>query len=131
MEGFYEVSNKGRVRSLDRMLATRWKTKVLYKGQILSPRMAATGYNQLALQRAGKRHNLYVARLVAEAFIPNPDGKPEVNHKSGDKMDNSTQNLEWTTHAENVAHSVATGLLHKNKRRKLEAAAAAERQDGP
>lgn len=59
---------------------------------------------------SGKRRGLFVHRLLAAAFIPNPDNKPCVNHKNGNKSDNNLDNLEWCTHKENTDHAVKTGL---------------------
>jgi hypothetical protein len=59
----------------------------------------------------GERKTLRVHRLVALLFVPNPDSKPEVNHKFGDKTDNHFERLEWATHAENIQHAWDTGLL--------------------
>ncbi len=58
----------------------------------------------------GVKRNLYVHRLLALAFIPNPENKPEVNHKNGVKTDNSLDNLEWMTKSENELHAFRTGL---------------------
>lgn len=70
------------------------------------------GYNCIGLRDdSGKRKTFKVHRLVAELFIPNPGAKPEVNHKDGKKSNNSYENLEWCTHAENIQHAWDTGLL--------------------
>lgn len=66
----------------------------------------ARGYDRVRVQ--GRLQ--YVHRLVAQAFIPNPENKPEVNHKNGNKRDNRASNLEWCTRAENIQHADRTGL---------------------
>jgi hypothetical protein len=67
-------------------------------------------YYQVTLSRNGKSNAYLVHRLVGIAFIPNPDNKPEINHKDGNKQNNLVDNLEWVTPVENQNHSVATGL---------------------
>ena len=84
----YEVSNKGRVRSL-------------YTGKILKLTPIPTGYLYASMVENGRRFNKSVHRLVAKAFVPNPDGKPEVNHLNEDRTDNRAENLEWCTRSEN------------------------------
>jgi len=69
------------------------------------------GYLKIGLNVDLKRKCFFVHRLVAEAFIPNPDNKPEINHKDGNKKNNNVSNLEWVTHSENLQHAVTTGLI--------------------
>ena len=69
------------------------------------------GYLVTDLYSGGNRETVRVSRLVAEEFIPNPDNKPEVNHKDGNKHNNDVSNLEWVTKKENVRHAWDTGLV--------------------
>ncbi len=105
-EGLYQVSNFGRVKSFPRWGTTK-ELKILkqYKNRY--------GYMYVCLYKNGKPKKHTVHRLVAEAFIPNPDNKPEVNHKYGIKTDNRATELEWTTKSENIKHSYKT-LNKKN-----------------
>lgn len=113
-EGLYEVSDRGRVRSLDRVVEQlNWRGDLIrrgYKGRILKHRLAKNGYPYLHLSKSGTSKTVKVHRLVALAFIPNPEGKPEVNHIDGDKVNNNKDNLEWVTPSENKKHAIATGL---------------------
>ncbi len=68
------------------------------------------GYLYLVLRNDGAVKNCQVHRLIAKAFIPNPDNLPEVNHKDGDKHNNAVTNLEWSTRGDNVRHAFASGL---------------------
>lgn len=98
-EGFYEVSNFGRVRSLPR----KTKSNVL-KGTVLKPNVTPFGYLQVMLCREGKGKQHKIHRLVANAFIPNPDNLPEINHKDWNTSNNNVDNLEWCDRQYNNAH---------------------------
>lgn len=80
-------------------------------GRELKPCPDKSGYLRVYPKRNNKRCGLYIHRAVAMAFIPNPEGKPDVNHKDGDKTNNSAINLEWVTKSENTRHAYSTGLL--------------------
>lgn len=90
-DGLYEISNFGNVRNA--------------KGHILRTAKNECGYLHLVLCDKNRKHNsVKIHRLVAEAFIPNPENKKTVNHKNGIKTDNRIENLEWATYSENLSH---------------------------
>lgn len=97
-EGYYEVSNLGNVRSIDRIvLDTVRNCERLLKGKILTQRDNGSGYKIVMFCKEHKLYNKYVHRLVSEAFIPNPDNLPQINHKDEVKSNNCVDNLEWCT----------------------------------
>ena len=100
--GEYYVSSWGRVKSLK-----------FGKERILKERMQGPGlkYPVVSLSIKGNIHQIKIHKLVALAFILNPDNKPQVNHKDGNKTNNHIDNLEWVTHQENVQHAWDTGLF--------------------
>lgn len=105
-EGLYQVSNLGRIKSLGRTIIrrTRYGTLAPYtiKPRILKPKRCQADYYQVGLfPMEGKAAVAKIHRLVAQAFIPNPDNLPEVNHKDENKANNRADNLEWCTHVEN------------------------------
>jgi hypothetical protein len=80
-------------------------------GRILRPRLNGWGYNQACLYHNGSPSYIAVHRLVADAFIPNPNDLPEVNHKDTDKTNNHYTNLEWCNHLYNKKHAVDNGCI--------------------
>lgn len=99
-EGLYEVSSLGRVRSLDKIVGYPWgiKKTARKRGKVLSPKIANTGYHEVVLiGHDGSRNNKRMHRLVAEAFIPNPNNYPVINHIDENKLNNIISNLEWCT----------------------------------
>jgi hypothetical protein len=106
-EGIYEVSSYGRVRSLDRIVPDKNGVAQPFKGKILGQYMSY-GYYYVGLTKHCNHWQAKVHRLVAKAFIPNPDNLPEVNHKDEDKTNNRVENLEWCTHAYNHGYGTRT-----------------------
>ena len=109
-EGHYEVSSTGQVRSLDMYLTCRNGAKRLQKGRIKPLYKNNRGYVTVCLTKNRITNRKLVHRLVAEAFINNVEGKPQVNHIDGDVTNNKASNLEWVTDNENKKHSsIANG----------------------
>lgn len=106
IQGFsdYQIDKNGMVMSL-------------LSDKFLTVKIGSNGYCYYGLiDDSGKKITCSVHRLVAKIFIPNPKNKPEVNHKDGNKLNNSTSNLEWCTHGENITHAVEV-LDSYNKRK--------------
>lgn len=101
-EGLYQVSNRGNVRRFGCSVNRKLTKLPVKKGH----------YYYIPLCKNGKYKNFLVSRLVATAFIPNPNNKETVNHKDGNKTNNNVNNLEWNTYAENNKHAVENGLLN-------------------
>lgn len=98
----YEVSNYGNVRSIKKLHRRKGP---LY----MKPMDNGYGYYVVTLWKKNKRKNQYIHRLVAEAFIPNPDDLPQVNHLDYDRHNNSVSNLEWITQLDNTRYSAGRG----------------------
>lgn len=101
-EGCYQVSNFGRVKSFH-----RWKRASCPKEYILKNSLANNGYCQVTLYNGDKRQKHLVHRLVADAFIPNPDNLPHINHKDENPENNHADNLEWCTPLYNNCYGTA------------------------
>lgn len=120
-EGLYQVSNLARVKSF-RVSKRLWNTT----GNILKPCECAInngkGYKFVGLHGFDKRvKHVMIHRLVAKTFIPNPDNKPQVNHKDADKHNNSISNLEWVTISENSIHAEKMGLMVEGRKLAMQA----------
>ena len=111
-EDSYQISNFGRVRSIDRIAMTGnplHETRI--KGKIKSNVKLKNGYMSIVLYNHCSPCAKYIHRLVAETFIPNPENKREVNHIDGDKTNNHVPNLEWVTSSENKIHAYENNLM--------------------
>lgn len=104
LKDHYDVSTLGRVRRSAGGKGAR-------AGRIINPGITAGGYCLVDLCTGGVEKCFYLHRLVAVTFIANPLGKPEVNHLSAEKTDNSVMNLDWATKRENAAHAAGMGLI--------------------
>jgi HNH endonuclease/NUMOD4 motif len=104
--GIYFVNEFGDVKSIDRVRTDVLGRKVPKKGTIMRPGMSKCGYKRVGIYSM----TIPVHRLVSLAFVKNPQNKPCVNHKDGDKLNNHVSNLEWVTHRENNNHAIKTGL---------------------
>jgi len=98
----YMVSTHGRVFSLHRM-------------RFLKYRLCEKGYPRVALKIDGKNKHIRIHRIVASAFLPNPENKTQVNHKDGNKENNHYSNLEWVTARENILHSIENRMAHTTR----------------
>ena len=110
-EGLYEVSNTGKVRSVDRIVPSRWPCGAKMRGVMLTPQTSHKGYKTVVLHKNNQYHQKQVHRLVAEAFIENPDGLPQVNHIDTDKANNNVSNLEWISGTDNMRHAFKNGCF--------------------
>ncbi|QVU02042.1 HNH endonuclease family protein [Enterococcus phage vB_EfaS_785CS] len=109
-EGDYQVSNLGRVKSF------KYKSE-----RILKPCVDKDGYRDVRLCKHNKPKHFKIHRLVAEAFIPNPENKPQVNHIDEDKVNNMVSNLEWVTPKENNNHGTRTERMMISQGTKIKA----------
>lgn len=118
-EGYYECSNYGRVRGVDRVVTKINGATVKYEGKVLYPRYNHKGYLSVCLSKGCKGRYHRVHRIVATAFISEPPSdKHQVNHIDGNKANNHVANLEWVTASGNIVHAYSMGLssnAHKER----------------
>lgn len=102
----YQISNTEKVKSLERIYysGAHHTTKKIQPEMLLQHKIDKNGYHYVHLYKNGKQYIKKIHRLVAEAFIPNPNNLPEVNHINLIKSDNNINNLEWCTHKYNMKH---------------------------
>lgn len=105
-EGYYRISSFGRVQSLKNS-----RGNTLDEPKVMKLIISHKGYLEVSLSKKHVRKKHKVHRLVAQAFIPNPDNKEQINHINCNKLDNCVQNLEWVTAKENVRHAQINGLI--------------------
>jgi len=113
-EGYYQVINTGRVKSLTRKIANPgcYSGTCIIRERILKPGLDVHGYYFVNLCKDKSQRSFMIHKLVATAFIPNPESKPQVNHIDFNTKNNNLSNLEWVTARENGQHS---SVNHKKK----------------
>jgi hypothetical protein len=100
-EGYYEVSNLGRIKSLSRIVPI---TNRVLKEKFNSMHLKRDGYHSVLLRKPGVKKTISLHRIVAKAFLENFENKKVVNHIDGNKLNNRIDNLEWVSHRENSCH---------------------------
>jgi hypothetical protein len=109
-EGIYQVSNFGRVKSLERKVRHSQGGYKIVKEKIMKSASVSRGYLSVDLSKNGESKNFLIHRLILIAFLFNPENKRTVNHINGIKTDNRLSNLEWMTDSENTCHAYKIGL---------------------
>lgn len=113
---FYQASNLGRIRSLDRFGNVKNGHKAIHRGKVIKPSLLNSGYYVVWLRKNGKTYAKTVHRIIAQTFLSSPKiEKADVNHKDGDKTNNSVDNLEWCSRSENIKHSYKISNINRSK----------------
>ncbi len=110
-KGLYKINQIGQVLSCPKKIRENYtREETIIKGHITS-----NGYPGVSLYKDGLKHDKYIHRLIGKQFIPNPENKPQINHKDGDKLNNRLDNLEWVTDQENKQHAYGIGLKKRGE----------------
>lgn len=119
-EGYYQVSNLGRIKSKKRVVNNKgtYGGKCTFNEKILNTTIDNIGYKVVVLSKDKIKSRKRVHRIVAKCFIPNPNGYKEVNHKDGIKKNSRVDNLEWCTHKENIQHAYKNNLINRIQKNK-------------
>ena len=116
-EGLYQVSNFGNVKSLERYKKNHSKLQKVNEKILKATINKTNGYVYVMLMKNASEKNTRVHKLVAEAFLPNEDNKPQINHIDGNKANNKVDNLEWCTCSENVTHAYKNRLANNDNQK--------------
>lgn len=114
LDNKYYASNKGRVKAVTTIKVLPNGTEKILPEILLTQTLNPWGYLYVSVGRVIKNKKIFSHRLIAEAFVPNPDNKPFVNHKDGNRSNNIPENLEWCTTRENSHHKI-TGDINETK----------------
>lgn len=117
-EGLYEISNCGRIKSLERKVQNTPKSFMTKKEHILVPYTNGLGYKMIVLRKDGNAKKFFLHRLVAMSFIPNEEGKKEIDHKDGNPSNNNAENLQWATRKENMNNPITRKRTSDSKKGK-------------
>ena len=116
-ENFYEISNKGRIKSLRRKVNT-WNGQRTLEERILAAETSPLGYKRICLRDGVNKRRVFLHRLVAYEFIPNTDNKPQIDHIDGNPSNNSVENLRWVTAKENTNNPITKQRQKAGAKRK-------------
>lgn len=114
-EGIYLISSLSNLKSIDRVIKMKNGESFFRKGRNITIRKNNFGYYETRLCKNGSKKSVFLHRVIAEAFIPNPDNLPQVDHINGDKRDNRISNLRWVSRSQNMKAAYELGLC-KNPR---------------
>lgn len=118
-EDLYQISNLGRIKTKNKLGKDRLQRCYIKNSIICSPNLDSSGYKQIVLSKNKKRNTHKIHRLVAQAFIPNPNNYPCINHKDENKLNNYVDNLEWCTHLYNCNYGSRTYRCTRHRLHKV------------
>ena len=120
-DGLYQASNLGRIKSLKRIAKKEYRNNRIVKEKIMLGTKNQDGYLKVHFKNKELNINkgLFIHRLIAMTFIPNPNSLPQINHKDGNKLNNNVDNLEWCTNLYNQQHAWKNGLHKSTKCKKI------------